>query len=90
MATVTASNEDSMPQSKTEAEGSHVPSANRLSISYAAGTRRMVIDAGVVEKLKVYRSDARIEVYMTINEDSGRLKGILVSVSVPHLHIFHC
>lgn len=63
---------------KPEANGVHVPSANRLSISYAAGTRRMVIDAAVVEKLKVFRSEARIEVYMTISEDSGHLKGILV------------
>ena len=59
---------------------SHVPSANRLSISYAAGTRRMVIDSGVVEKLKVFRSGARIEVYMTISEENGHLKGILVSL----------
>ncbi|EKM59603.1 uncharacterized protein PHACADRAFT_181595 [Phanerochaete carnosa HHB-10118-sp] len=63
---------------KPEANGVHVPSANRLSISYAAGTRRMVIDATVVEKLKVFRSEARIEVYMTISEDKGHLKGILI------------
>ena len=64
---------------KPETDGNHVPSANRLSISYAAGTRRMVIDSAIVEKLKVFRSDARIEVHMTINEEAGNLKGILVS-----------
>lgn len=77
--TTVAASEELVPQIKVEAEGSHVPSANRLSISYAAGTRRMVINAGVVDKLKVFRSDARIEVHMNISEDSGRLKGILVS-----------
>jgi 20S proteasome subunit alpha 6 len=77
----TVANEGQLPQVKLEVESSRVPSANRLSISYAAGTRRMVIDAAVVEKLKVYRSEARIEVYMSISEDNGRLKGILVCLS---------
>lgn len=66
---------------KFDSDSSHIPSANRLSISYAAGTRRMVIDSGVVEKLKVFRSDARIEVHMSISEDHGHLKGILVRAS---------
>lgn len=77
-ATPAPASEEPAPAVKSEADGAHVPSANRLSISYAAGTRRMVIDAGVVEKLKVFRSDARIEVHMTISEDNGHLKGILV------------
>lgn len=71
-------NEEPAQAPKSDGNSAHVPSANRLSISYAAGTRRMVIDAGVVEKLKVFRSDARIEVHMTISEDNGHLKGILV------------
>lgn len=65
---------------KPETDGSYVPSANRLSISYAAGTRRMVIDSAIVDKLKVFRSDARIEVHLTLGEEAGNLKGILVSV----------
>ena len=62
-------------------EAARVPSANRLSISYAAATRRLVIDAEVVEKLKVFRHEARIEVHMNIEKDkSGKFRGILVSV----------
>lgn len=62
-------------------EPARVPSANRLSISYAAATRRLVIDAEVVEKLKVFRHEARIEVHMNIEKDkSGRFRGILVSI----------
>ncbi|CAL1706821.1 unnamed protein product [Somion occarium] len=55
-----------------------LPSANRLSISYAAGTRRMVIDAEVVDKLVVRRDDGRIEVHLNIARDDGSFKGIMV------------
>ncbi|RDB23253.1 hypothetical protein Hypma_009662 [Hypsizygus marmoreus] len=55
------------------------PSANRLSISYAGGNRRLVIDAEVVESLKVFRQEGRIEVLMNIlKEGDDGLKGILV------------
>ncbi len=67
---------------KSEEFSGKTPSANRLSISYAAGTRRMVIDAHVVEKLQVFRSDARIEVHMNITRDDGQFKGILVSLFI--------
>ena len=33
------------------------PSANRLSISYAARTKCLVINAEIVEKLKIHRSN---------------------------------
>ena len=71
----------SAPTSPTKVDGKVVktPSANRLSISYAAGSRRLVIDASVVEKLKVFRSDGRIEVYVNIEKDGEKgLKSILV------------
>ncbi|KAI0071924.1 hypothetical protein K474DRAFT_1679051 [Panus rudis PR-1116 ss-1] len=55
-----------------------VPSANRLSISYAAGTRRMVIDAEVVEKLLVMRGEGRIEVHLNIVKTDNVFKGIMV------------
>ncbi|KAF5369980.1 hypothetical protein D9758_001320 [Tetrapyrgos nigripes] len=55
------------------------PSANRLSISYAGGNRRLVIDAEVVETMKVFRSEGRIEVRMKLQQDAdGGLKGVLV------------
>lgn len=63
----------------TAADALKAPSANRLSISYASGTRRMVIDAEVVEKLKVFRSEARIEIHMKVAKDDDRFSGILVS-----------
>ncbi|SCV72146.1 BQ2448_4840 [Microbotryum intermedium] len=37
------------------------PSADRISISYARNTRRMVLDAEVVESVKIFRAEGRIE-----------------------------
>lgn len=54
------------------------PSANRLSISYAAGARRMVIDAEIVDSIRVFRAESRIEVHMNICKLETRFKGILV------------
>ncbi|KAG6819203.1 hypothetical protein H0H93_014376 [Arthromyces matolae] len=57
------------------------PSANRLSISYAGGNRRLLVDAEVVESLKLFRQEGRIEVVLSIvgdGEDVRGLKGILV------------
>lgn len=74
------------PVVKSEHAGTTLPSANRLSISYAAATRRLVIDAGVVEKLKVFRQEARIEVHMNISKDEmGKFRGILVSPIQSHM-----
>ena len=51
----------------------------------------MVIDAEVVDSLKVFRQEGRIEVIMNINkEGDDGLKGILVchiQLSVPHFRI---
>lgn len=56
-----------------------VPSANRLSISYAAGTRRLVVDAEVVHYLRVYRAEGRIEVLMTLEkEGDDSIKGVSI------------
>ena len=55
------------------------PSANRISISYAAGSRRLVVDAEVVEYLRVYRAEGRIEVYMSLDKnDVESMNGVLV------------
>ncbi|BGP48545.1 hypothetical protein JCM10450v2_004421 [Rhodotorula kratochvilovae] len=37
------------------------PAADRISISYARNTRRMVLDADVIDSVKVFRADGRIE-----------------------------
>ncbi|KAG0150812.1 hypothetical protein CROQUDRAFT_668414 [Cronartium quercuum f. sp. fusiforme G11] len=42
------------------------PQPDRLSISYARNTRRMVIDADVVEWIKVYRAEHKIEVMLRL------------------------
>lgn len=80
----------------TNAEGASVPppatkapSANRLSISYASGTRRLLIDADIVEKMTVMRSEGRIEVAMTVERLADGYKGILVryfSFFAPFFH----
>lgn len=60
-------------------------SANRLAISYAAASRRIVINAEVVDSLKVFRKDHRIEISLTVETDEeGQLKGIVVSSSLKH------
>lgn len=67
---------------KTEVKTGKTPSANRLSISYAGGNRRLLVDAEVVESLKVFRQEGRIEVVILIDkEGQDGLKGILVSLS---------
>ncbi|KZT26886.1 hypothetical protein NEOLEDRAFT_1131354 [Neolentinus lepideus HHB14362 ss-1] len=62
-----------------ETKGPKMPSANRLSISYAAGSRRLVVDAEIVDKLKVFRAEARVEVSISVDrEEPDELKGILI------------
>ncbi|KAH9921476.1 uncharacterized protein BXZ73DRAFT_91760 [Epithele typhae] len=57
--------------------GEKVPSANRLSVSYAGATRRLVIDAEAVPNLKVFRTEGRIEVTVSLAVDErGGFKGI--------------
>lgn len=76
--------EPSQSQASTVvSKGGRMPSANRLSISYAGGSRRLVVDAEVVESLKVYRSDGRIEVHVSLDKDGeDGLKGVLVRIFV--------
>ncbi|KAF8631219.1 hypothetical protein AX15_002550 [Amanita polypyramis BW_CC] len=55
------------------------PSANRLSISYAGGNRRLVIDAEVVQSFKLFRQEGRVEVVIKVDkEPEDDLKGILM------------
>ncbi|KAL1741086.1 hypothetical protein HDZ31DRAFT_46182 [Schizophyllum fasciatum] len=54
------------------------PSANRLSISYAGGTRRLIIDAESVQHLKLYRKEGRMEVLINVEKVDGDLQGVLV------------
>ncbi|KLO07484.1 hypothetical protein SCHPADRAFT_836659 [Schizopora paradoxa] len=56
------------------------PSANRLSISYASGTRRLLIDAEIVEKMTVMRTEGRVEVAMSVERLADGFKGIWIEV----------
>ncbi|KAI0052560.1 hypothetical protein FA95DRAFT_1483344 [Auriscalpium vulgare] len=68
-----------LPMKSEPQPGVRTPSANRLSISYAAGTRRLVINSEVVEKLVVFRREGRIEISMRLEQEKAdELNGILV------------
>lgn len=59
------------------------PSANRLSISYANGNRRMVINSEVVEKIDIYRTEGRMEMKLKLQHNSDNtLQGILVCILI--------
>ncbi|KAL6306737.1 hypothetical protein BKA93DRAFT_136760 [Sparassis latifolia] len=76
--TISEPSNSQSPQ-KTDGKAGKTASANRLSISFAAGTRRLVIDAEIVDKLKVFRGEGRIEVYMNVDkDDAGGFKGIMI------------
>ena len=65
--------------SKGDTKAGKIPSANRLSVSYARSNRRLVINAEVVETFKLFRQEGRIEVTIKVQkQDDGILKGILV------------
>lgn len=62
-----------------QAKSARTPSANRLSISYANGGRRLIIDAEVVDSVKVYRAEGRIEVRISVSMDGEKdLKGVIL------------
>ncbi|KAJ7667703.1 hypothetical protein DFH06DRAFT_1267835 [Mycena polygramma] len=64
---------------KPESKGPKVPAANRLSISYEGGNRRIVFDAEIVETITLFRREARAEVRINlINDGETGLKGILM------------
>lgn len=48
-------------------------SADRISISYARNTRRMVLDAAVVEQVRIFRTEGKIEV--TVSRHPATLPG---------------
>ena len=68
--------------SKGDTKAGKTPSANRLSVSYARSNRRLVINAEVVETLKLFRQEGRIEVIIKVQkQEDGTLRGILVGFS---------
>lgn len=75
--------DDSVSVSQTATSGQSGASAakgNKLSISYASSSRRLVFEADVIEYFKVYRSEGRIEFMARVGsaaEGTG-LQGISV------------
>lgn len=56
-------------------------SANRLAISYASASRRILIDAKIVDALRVFRKEHRIEIDFNVEKgDETEIKGIMVRV----------
>ena len=80
ISTASTYDEPNLSPIKAESQrGIRTPSANRLSISYAAGTKRLVINAEIVEKFKILRSDGRVEISLRVEkDDANELNGIIV------------
>ncbi|KZW03905.1 hypothetical protein EXIGLDRAFT_715940 [Exidia glandulosa HHB12029] len=52
---------------------------SRLSIAYAGGTRRLLVDSAIVPKLKIFRAEGRIEISLNVTKhESGGTKGIVL------------
>ncbi|CAE7175379.1 unnamed protein product [Rhizoctonia solani] len=60
---------DSPAITKTQSQPDR--SANRISISYANSTRRLVIDADVVKKVRIVRAKARVEITLMVDVVRG-------------------
>ncbi|GJN90801.1 hypothetical protein Rhopal_003815-T1 [Rhodotorula paludigena] len=66
------------------------PAADRISISYARNTRRIVLDADIIDSVKVFRSEGRVELTVRctpalmgegenqVEDDFRVCKGVLV------------
>ncbi|WWC65003.1 uncharacterized protein I303_107617 [Kwoniella dejecticola CBS 10117] len=73
--------ETAPPTSTVPTAPKSVPSTNRLSILYEKSSRRICIDSDVVEKVKIWRAEGKIEVcfkHLTAEGEAGLPKGILV------------
>lgn len=54
------------------------PSENRVSISYARGTRRLNVDAEVVRRLVVRRQEGAIEIVVDVRKVGNSIAGVHV------------
>lgn len=59
------------------------PSPDRMSISYAKNTRRLVLDAAVIKSVQIYRKEGKIEITVGVEEAAGEknrvCRGVIVS-----------
>ncbi|KAF8520061.1 hypothetical protein JB92DRAFT_2896025 [Gautieria morchelliformis] len=73
-----------LTNSETVSSQHRLPSPNRVSISYASGARRLLIDAQVVETMKIWRGEGRIEVLLSLERQGDLdLKGLLAETYSP-------
>ncbi|KAF7331881.1 Proteasome endopeptidase complex [Mycena kentingensis (nom. inval.)] len=77
VSSTSTTNGDPAQLPKLEVKSTQVPAANRLSISYEGGNRRLVFDAEIVEGMTLYRKEGRAEVRMNLagNGETG-FKGV--------------
>ncbi|KAL0949860.1 hypothetical protein HGRIS_009893 [Hohenbuehelia grisea] len=75
----TVGDSSSQVASKPDSKDSNTPSANRLSIVYAGGNKRIVLDAEVVETFKLFRQEGRVEIVLNVAKNKDEeLKGIIL------------
>ncbi|KAG8926357.1 hypothetical protein FRC01_008960 [Tulasnella sp. 417] len=56
-----------------------LPSPNRISISYAGSARRLVIDADVIESVRIKRGEGRIDVVLALDDSTPPQPGSTLS-----------
>lgn len=56
-----------------------LPSPNRISISYAGSARRLVIDADVIESVRIKRGEGRIDVVLVLDDSKPAQPGSTLS-----------
>ncbi|EJT97720.1 hypothetical protein DACRYDRAFT_91571 [Dacryopinax primogenitus] len=71
------------PIASVEATGANLarpdPEPNRISISYASSSRRIVIDSSTIQKIRIFRQEGRIEITVVVQRrgEADDFKGIL-------------
>ncbi|KAG8896841.1 hypothetical protein FRC00_005200 [Tulasnella sp. 408] len=63
----------------TNAPRAPLPSPNRISISYAGSARRLVIDADVIESVRIKRGEGRIDVVLMLDDSTPPQPGSTLS-----------
>ncbi|KAF9263701.1 hypothetical protein L218DRAFT_980084 [Marasmius fiardii PR-910] len=68
--------ENTSQHSTSDKKPSRTPSANRISISYAGGDRRLIIDSEICNGVKIFRGEGRIEIQIKLQSDEEGLVGL--------------
>lgn len=82
---VAAAAEESLAKDQEESDGKEPeghriqllpPSADRLSIAYAQNTRRLVVDAEVVDEVVLHRAEGKIEINLRVELPASEEEGL--------------